>query len=232
MKSLFFRHLCQVATIFFLLTVADHPPPMEGLVGYGELTATELTSGCALDPAYTPVHHTARRHLVYLFDGLAKAAGEMPEEYSLELIRSQAAEPYINAMTCSSSRLVWVSVKAWEELHDYEPALALLIAHELAHGQLRSPFLLRADKMLTTERHLFQTLTYRQQWEIAADQRAAEIMLIAGYSPTEISTASRYILSRDGGDHLIPASYSHPSGWDRVALLDYFLNRNQPLVAR
>jgi len=86
--------------------------------------------------------------------------------------------------------------------------------------------------MQVTERHLFQTLTYRQQWEVAADQRAADIMLRAGYSQSQILAASRYILGREGAAHLLPASYSHPSGWDRVALLNYYLERGSGILAR
>ncbi len=232
MRALIFRHLIKVASVLFLLTVADHPPSIEQLAGYGELHTKASHSGCALDPDYELVHHTARRHLVYVFEGIAIAAGKAPETYSVELIRNRGGEPYINAMTCSSSRLIWVSVKAWEELHNYEPALALLVAHELAHGDLRSPFLLRADRMQATERHLFQSLTYRQQWEVSADQRAAEFMLKAGYQPAQIRAAARYILQREGAKHLIPSSFSHPSGWDRVALLGYYLERGEPLVAK
>ena len=128
-------------------------------------------------------------------------------------------------MTCSDSHLIWVSITAWEQLATYEPALTLMLAHELAHGDHRPVHKLKQDVMTTAERCLQEELTYRQLIEIATDQRAADIMIKAGYTSQQINRASWHILSRDTEGALATATASHPAGRDRANLLSFYLGR-------
>jgi hypothetical protein len=172
-------------------------------------------TSCALDPNFVPVHHTANRHFEFLLGKLAPAAG-------------------INAMTCPDSHLIWISVTAWEQLATYEPAMALMLAHELAHSDHRPFHALKQDRMITAERRLLNSLSNRQLIEIATDQRAADIMARAGYSPQQISRASWHILFRDAEGTMAAGSVSHPPGRDRANLLSYYLGRKylNPTMAR
>jgi len=190
-------------------------------------TAAHASGSCKLDPNFTPVHHTARRHVKYLFSPLARAANVDPHAYSIELMRDRRGHRAINAMTCSDSRMIWISVTAWERLRESEAALSLLIAHELAHADHRSPFALKHDAMSGAERNLLSSLTTRQRIEVAVDQRAADIMIRAGFSVREINAASRYILLQDDGGYLANATHSHPAGRDRANLLTYYVGRKQ-----
>lgn len=202
---------------------------VERPAAFATLPTTPAFTGvsCAIDPNFTPVHHTARRHVAYLFAPLARAAGVNPAAYSIELMRDRRGHRAINAMTCADSRLIWISVTAWERLRESEAALSLLIAHELAHGSHRGPFALKHDAMSAAESNLLSSLTTRQRIEVAADQRAADIMARAGFSAAEINAASRYILTRDDGGFLAKATSSHPAGRDRANLLTFYVGRKQ-----
>lgn len=215
--------------LFIFQRPAPPPQAVERPFAYaGTPVSTDHSVGsCDLDPAYVPVHHTARRHVAYLFTPLARAAGLDPATYSIELMRDRRGHRAINAMTCTDSRLIWLSVTAWERLRDNEAALSLLIAHELAHGSHRGPFALKHDAMSAAESSLLARLTVRQRIEVAADQRAADIMALAGFTAGEISAASRYILLRDDGDFLAYATPTHPAGRDRTNLLTYYVGRRQ-----
>jgi hypothetical protein len=167
-------------------------------------------------------------------DKLAPAAGTSSAKFSIEMMRDRRGVRVINAMTCSDSHLIWISVTAWEQLATYEPALALLLSHELAHSDHRPLHTLKKDEMTAAERQLLNTLSNRQLVEIAADQRAADIMTRAGYSPQQISRASWHILSRDIEGTLTAGSESHPAGRDRSNLLSFYLGRKylNPTFAR
>jgi Zn-dependent protease with chaperone function len=186
-----------------------------------------------LDPNFEPVNHTAKRQVEAIFHDLALAAGNDPASYSIELMQDRRGHRAINAMTCASSRVIWLSVTAWEQLHDHKPALALILAHELAHADHRHPSKLKHDPMTAAERQLLSSLTPRQKVEIAADHRAADLMAIAGYTTTQINQASRYILARDENGILSKATYSHPAGRDRINLMTFYLGRTMvPQLAR
>ena len=128
-------------------------------------------------------------------------------------------------MTCTNSKVIWVSRKAYQELYGYEPALAYLMAHEIAHGSARSIFWANLDWRYPGEERLYKSLTGRQRHEVVVDQRAADIMLAAGYPQEAILAGARYILWQDGAELVLAAGPSHPAGWDRVALLSYYLSR-------
>lgn len=232
MKSLkFFLYALFVLCCLFLLlkkqsttiTVVERPAAFADVPA----PSAHVAGSCKLDPNFTPVHHTARRHVAYLFEPLARAAGVDPAAYSIELMRDRRGHLAINAMTCADSRLIWISVTAWERLRDNEAALSLLIAHELAHGSHRGAFALKHDAMSAAERNLLNNLTVRQRIEVAVDQRAADIMVRAGFTAGEINTASRYILTRDDGGFLAKATPSHPAGRDRANLLTFYVGRKQ-----
>ncbi|WP_026231752.1 M48 family metalloprotease [Neolewinella persica] len=225
MKPLSF--VCAIAVMIccWITLPSQHPPPAAAaLSGYGTVAKAGSTS-CAIDPNFVPVHHTASRHLEFLLDKLAPAAGTNSEKFSIEMMRDRRGVRAINAMTCSDSHLIWISVTAWEQLATYEPALALLLAHELAHSDHRPLHDLKKDDMISAERQLMNSLSNRQLVEIAADQRAADIMTRAGYSPQQISRASWHILYRDVEGTLASGSESHPTGRDRANLLSFYLGR-------
>ena len=226
MKPLSF--ICAFAALIccWIIRPSQHPPPTTtaSLSGYGTVKSAEGSS-CAIDPNFVPVHHTASRHLEFLLTKLAPAAGTTSANFSIEMMRDRRGVRAINAMTCSDSHLIWISVTAWEELATYEPALALLLSHELAHSDHRPLHALKQDKMTASERQLLNSLSNRQLVEIASDQRAADIMARTGYSPQQISRASWYILSRDVEGTLATGSESHPAGRDRANLMSFYLGR-------
>jgi hypothetical protein len=226
MKPLSFICAFAVLCCCWIFRPSLHPPPTEDapLSGYGAVMKAESTS-CALDPNFVPVHHTANRHLKFILGKLAPAAGISSTKFSIEMMRDRRGVRAINAMTCPDSHLIWISVTAWEQLATYEPALALILAHELAHSDHRPFHVLKEDRMVDAERRLLNTLSNRQLIEVATDQRAADIMARAGYSPQQISRASWHILSRDVDGSLVAGSVSHPPGRDRANLLSYYLSR-------
>ncbi|MEM6769632.1 MAG: hypothetical protein AAF597_03515 [Bacteroidota bacterium] len=231
-----FRIVPVLFVFCFLALTADHPP--SGLAAtaceHSHNHSTSYYGGCALHEGFVPIPHTGRRYLLYLVDRLAPAAGEDPAIYSVDIIRETSGPEYINAMTCSDSKVIWVSRKAYQELFGYEPALAYLVAHEIAHGSSRSVFSANRDWRYPAEERLYKSLTGRQRHEVVVDQRAADIMLAAGYSQESILAGARYILWQDGADLVLAAGPSHPGGWDRATLLSYYLARqavSAPAVA-
>lgn len=216
MKSLFTSILFGLSSFSI---AADHPPP--GLL----TTVAAPECSCRLDANYELVHHTAQRHLLQVFSRIAMANGLDPSTYSLDLMRDRRGKREINAMTCAHSRVIWVSVTAWERLHTSEIALGLLLAHELAHGVRREAGDIRRAATTPGERRLLLTLTDRQVAEVAADQLAADYLLTAGYSPSQINQAKHFILAQNGDGMLARASASHPAGRDRANLLTYYLGR-------
>ena len=227
------------AALFLVLFSADYHPPPAGHGGCAPLAFAGGTSpaaplsGCMLDPNYEPVEHTARRQVEQIFRPLALAAGKDPGTYSLELMRDRRGHRAINAMTCPHSRVIWISVTAWERLSEHEPALALILAHELAHADHRHPSSLTKDPMTAAERRILSRLTTRQKIEVAADHRAADLMARAGYTARQINTASRYILASDESGFLSSATPSHPGGRDRINLMTFYLGRTMlPSLAR
>lgn len=215
---------CLSAFLVFCALSADHPPSASAAAyAPGELPDTDY--GCALHDGFVPIPHTGRDYLLELTGRLAPAAGEDPAAYSVDVIRETHGPEYINAMTCANSKVVWVSRKAYGELYGYEPALAYLMAHEIGHGSHRSVRVTDRDPMGAAERQLRSHLNHRQRHEVAVDQRAAEIMLAAGFTTEEVLAGARYILWQDGADLILNGSPSHPRGWDRLALLRYYLNR-------
>lgn len=223
-----FIRLVPVLFVFcFLALTADHPPSVTAAFASEETItpSAERYSGCALHEGFVPIPHTGRRYLLYLLNRLAPAAGEDPSLYAVDIIKETNGPEYINAMTCSSSKVIWVSRKAYLELYGYEPALAYLMAHELGHGSARSVFSANRDWRYPAEEQLYKSLTGRQRHEVVVDQRAADIMLAAGYSKEAILAGARYILWQDGAELVLAAGPSHPGGWDRAALLSYYLTR-------
>lgn len=219
------------AVMFFHgVATTSHPPPAGGC-GHGHDHGLEAYGGCALHDGFVPIPHTGRRYLLHLMDKLAPAAGENPDNYSVDIIRETAGPEYINAMTCASSKVIWVSRKAFQELYGYEPALAFLLAHEIGHGSFGSVVAADGEGIRAAEGQLLGQLTYAQRREIAVDQRAAEIMLNAGYSEEAVLAGARYILWQDGAELVLQSGPSHPGGWDRVALLGYYLERRAGLSA-
>lgn len=218
--------------VFFLLSsfllfcalTADRPPPVWSSFG-GGTSETAENNGCALLDGFVPIPHTGRRYLLYLMEELAPAAGEDPTIYSVDIIRETSGPEYINAMTCANSKVIWVSRKAFQELYGYEPALAFLLAHEIGHGSHRSVYAMQRDFATAAELRLRNQLTFRQRHEVTVDQRAADIMLKAGYSKEAVLAGARYILWQDGADLILKGGPSHPGGWDRLALLEYYLDR-------
>lgn len=210
-------------TLLLFLTT-DLPPPAIHAYAAEPSYSFEL-NGCVLHEGFVPIPHTGRRHLLYLLDQLAPAAGEDPREYSVDIIRETSGPEYINAITCASSKVIWVSRKAFQELYGYEPSLAFLMAHEIAHGAHQSVSSMKRGWVSPAEQQLRSQLTNRQLHEIAVDQSAAEIMLKAGYTTETILAGARYILWQDGADLILQEGPSHPGGWDRLALLRYYLNR-------
>jgi len=211
-----------------LSTVAD-----EQLSAYATVGPKAVPySDCGIDSNFQPVHHTGRRHLLYLFGQLAWANGIPAESYAIELMRDSRGLRRINAMTCPGSRFIWVSVTAWELLSDSDAALTLLLAHELGHADHRPAADLRRDPMTDAERKLVFSLTLRQLSEVAVDQRAADLMRTAGYTDREIAAAAHLILARDTDGVISKATESHPAGRDRVNLLTYYLGREQEVLAR
>lgn len=210
----------------WLTPFSEHPPPTTSPApaGYAALSATNSTS-CGIDPNFLPVAHVAQAYFEDLLARLAPVAGFAPEEYTVEMMRDLRGRSEINAMTCPDSRLIWVSVSAWEQLANYEPAIILLLAHELAHADLPPDYSLYIDEMLPAERQLLGTISDRQMAEVLADRRAADIMAAAGYSAQQINQASWYILARDASGNLGQASATHPAGRDRANLLTYYLAR-------
>lgn len=239
MKTVFRLLSALAATALTFLCLADrHPPPVPGT---GEVLSAyaagpsvpQSPAGCLLDPNFEPVHHTAKRQVEAIFQDLALAAGNDPQTYSIELMQDRRGHRAINAMTCADSRVIWISVTAWEQLNGHEPALALILAHELAHADHRHPAKLKHDHMTAAERKLLNGLTLRQKVEVAADHRAADLMASAGYSVTQINKASRYILARDENGMLSKATASHPAGRDRINLMTFYLGRTMvPQLAR
>ncbi|MBC6994056.1 hypothetical protein QWY85_15505 [Neolewinella lacunae] len=202
------------------------PPGPEAAVSYAEVGEVSMpVASCALDTNFELVHHTGRRYLRYLVDQLAPGTGRPAESYSVEIMRDRRGLQQINAMTCSSSRLIWVSDKAYQELLNHEVALAFIVAHELAHGGDLRPGNVYATNVTLAERELLQILTYRQRSEVVADQHALDLMVRAGYSAPEVVAAAAFILSRPGAEHLLPASATHPAGYDRLQLLEYYAAR-------
>jgi Zn-dependent protease with chaperone function len=238
MKTIFrLRSVLAAASLLFFCLADRHPPPvvpeaeLSAYVSGPDLSANE--SGCQLDPNYEPVSHTARRQVQALFYDLALAAGKDPDSYSIELMRDRRGYRAINAMTCADSRVIWISVTAWERLSGYEPALALMLAHELGHANHRHPATLKNDQMTTAERKLLSSQSPRQMVEIAADQRAADLMANAGYTASQINRASHYILARGEAEMLSKATVSHPSGRDRINLMTFYLGRKMlPQISR
>jgi len=228
MTIISFLRLVPVLFVFcFLALTTDHPPSVGAAFAYPASTPvnTENYGGCALHEGYVPIPHTGRRYLLYLLDRLAPAAGENPADYAVDIIRETSGPEYINAMTCADSKVIWVSRKAYQELYGYEPALAYLMAHEIAHGSARSVFWANLDWRYPAEERLYKSLTGRQRHEVGVDQRAADIMLAAGYTEEVILAGARYILWQDGADLVLAAGPSHPAGWDRLSLLAYYLDR-------
>ncbi len=235
----FFRLLSVLAAAALVfLRIADYHPPPVGHEAHlhtfaAGSSSTNPTSGCFIDPNFEPVYHRAQAEVKAIFSPLALAVGNDPDTYSIELMQDRRGHRAINAMTCASSRLIWVSVAAWEELNDHEPALALILAHELAHADHRHPAKLHHDNMTATERDLLSKITPRQKIEIAADQRAADLMAQAGYTPSQIYHAAHYILARDDNGMLSKATLTHPSGRDRINLLAFYIGRTMlPSFAR
>lgn len=230
MKTIFrLLSVLAAASLIFLQMADRHPPPVLSTAGLSAYAAgaslPETTSGCSLDPNFEPVEHVARPQVKAIFSDLALAAGNDPESYSIELMRDRRGHQSINAMTCANSRVIWISVTAWEKLSGHEPALALMLAHELAHADHRHPAELTEDQMTPAERKLLNGLTQRQKVEIAADHRAAELMALAGYTAQQINTASRYILASDEKGMLSKSTVSHPGGRDRINLMTFYLGR-------
>lgn len=210
--------------LLFTCLGADHPPPVTA--AYSPVTSVETAAyGCNLYDGFVAVPHTGRRYLQYLVGELAPAAGLDPALYSVDIIRETTGPEYINAMTCADSKVIWVSRKAYQELFGYEPALAYLMAHEIGHAGHRSVYAMEQEQASEAELHLRNQLTYHQKHEVVVDQRAAEIMLNAGYTKAAILAGARYILQRDGAELILQEGLSHPGGWDRVALLSYYLDR-------
>lgn len=209
--------------LFFCLA-ADHPPPVAA--AYSPVSSAGTAAyGCNLHNGFVAIPHTGRRYLQYLVGQLAPAAGHDPADYSVDIIRETTGPEYINAMTCSDSKVIWVSRKAYRELFGYEPALAFLMAHEIGHAGHRSVYAMELEAATEVELQLRNQLTYRQKHEVVVDQRAADIMLQAGYKKETILAAARYILRRDGAELILKEGPSHPGGWDRVALLGHYLKR-------
>lgn len=238
MKTIFRLLSVLAAATLFILYIADrHPPPPvsgEQLRAFAPVApAADVSSNCRLDPNFEPVQHTARRQVQAIFSGLARAAGSDPDSYSIQLMRDRRGHRFINAMTCADSRVIWISVTAWERLRDYKPALALMLAHELAHADHRAPAELKQDEMTAAEREILDRLTLRQVAEVSADQRAADLMARVGYDAYEINKASHYIMAKDESGILSKATVSHPSGRDRVNLMAFYLARKLlPVYAR
>jgi predicted Zn-dependent protease len=238
MKTIFRLLSVLAAAYLSFFRLADrHPPPivpeteLRAYVSGADLSATG--SECQLDPNFEPVNHTARRQVQAVFYRLALAAGNDPDSYSIELMRDRRGHRAINAMTCTDSRVIWISVTAWERLGGHEPALALMLAHELAHANHRHPATLKNDQMTAAEQKLHSRLTPRQTVEIAADQRAADLMVRAGYTASQINKASHYILTRDEIGMLSKSTVTHPSGRDRINLMTFYLGRKMlPQFAR
>lgn len=230
MKNIFrLLSVLAAASLVFLRMADRHPPPPVSetvLNAYASGANLSVTgSECWLDPDFEPVYHTARRQVQAVFHNLALAAGNDPASYSIELMRDRRGHRAINAMTCADSRVIWISVTAWEQLGSNEPALALMLAHELAHADHRHPAALMNDRMTAAERKLLRQLTPRQAVEIAADHQAADLMARAGYSATQINKASRYVLAREGNGMLSKATVTHPAGRDRMNLMTFYLGR-------
>jgi len=239
MKTVFrLLSVLATATLPFLHVADSHPPPVyehgECLHAFAPVASAPTSArSCFLDPNFESVNHTAKRHIEAVFYDLALAAGNDPASYSIELMQDRRGHRAINAMTCTSSRVIWLSVTAWERLHDHEPALALILAHELAHADHRHPSELKHDPMTAAERKLLSGLTPRQKVEIAADHRAADLMARAGYTTAQINTASRYILASDENGILSKATHTHPAGRDRINLMTFYLGRTMvPRFAR
>lgn len=238
MKTIFrLLSILAMASLSFLRLADRHPPPLaeEAQLSRFVPAATEPAaySGCRIDPNFEPVNHSALSQVKAIFNSLALAAGTDPETYSIELMQDRRGHRTINAMTCADSRVIWLSVTAWEELKEHESALALLLAHELAHADHRHPASLKKDQMTNAERTLLSSLTPRQTVEIAADHRAADLMAQAGYSAHQINKASRYILASDESGSLSKATASHPAGRDRINLMTFYLARKMlPQYAR
>ncbi|MEM1358175.1 MAG: M48 family metalloprotease [Bacteroidota bacterium] len=182
--------------------------------------------GCQLNSNFEPVHHTGRRYLQYLVYRLAPGAGINPHEYAIDLIKDRRGIESINAMTCASSKVIWLSVKAYRELVDSEASLAFIMAHEIAHGVTLPQEINNLAWMNPQERQLYNSFSSYQRKEVLIDFYSAQIMLRAGYQDWQISAGARYILSRDGAEHLVATTYSHPGGWDRVRLLEGYLASN------
>ncbi len=88
---------------------------------------------------------------------------------------------------------------------DNEAQLAFLIAHEMAHYQLKH----------SSQEHRFSLSSHKKglQAEIEADTLALGIMALAGYDPrVSVYALSRAYLGRDGKN-----SISHPSFEERIA---------------
>lgn len=189
------------------------------------VSPVDYYGGCQLNSNFEPVHHTGRRYLQYLVFRLAPGAGVNPDDYSIDLIKDRRGIQAINAMTCAKSKVIWLSVKAYRELVDSEASLAYIMAHELAHGVPLPQELMETTWMSDQDRQLFQSFSARQRKEVLIDFYSAQIMLKAGYQSWQISAGARYILSRDGANHLVATTYTHPGGWDRVRLLEAYLAR-------
>ena len=58
------------------------------LASYAAVDKKERTS-CALDPQFVPVHHTARRHLVFLLGKLTPVSGMPFVAFNVEMMRDR-----------------------------------------------------------------------------------------------------------------------------------------------
>lgn len=206
---------------------SGHPLSEASMSGCSHISSTLASYGeCALHEGFVTIPHTGRRYLEYLMQRLAPAAGEDPAAYVLDIVREVTGPEYINAMTCAASKVIWVSRKAYQELYGYEPALAYIVAHEIGHGSPRNVFAVNQDVRSWSEDQLYRSLTGKQRHEVVVDQRAADIMLAAGYTDEEVLAGARYILQQEGAELVLRAGPSHPSGSDRVQLLAYYLQRS------
>ncbi|MEO0731888.1 MAG: hypothetical protein AAFZ52_03565 [Bacteroidota bacterium] len=186
---------------------------------------TDTYGHCVLDAHFEPIHHTGRRYLLHLLEQLAPAAGINPATYSVELIADRRGLEEINAMTCTGSRMIWLSEKAYTELVGHDVSLVFVMAHELAHGGAGQELLLSGNTWMSpADRELFARFNIRQYREVIFDLQAAEILLHSGYHPAAIVEGAAFILGQEGADHLLPATNTHPAGWDRVQLLSSYLS--------
>ncbi|MEM9928562.1 MAG: hypothetical protein AAF840_01960 [Bacteroidota bacterium] len=218
-----FRLLAIVALLFpFSSLRSQHPPPISAAHNHLHEGGAHA---CTINPNYLPVPHEGLHDVRSTFNRLTQALGLESADYSLELMRDKRGIRQINAMTCPRSRMIWVSVTAWERLHHHDAAMTLLLAHELAHAEVRTSLALRQDAMTVAEDIIMSIVTNRQLIEVAADQRAADLMMAAGYTIYEINAAAHFIMASDAEGLLTAATPTHPGGRDRLNLLTFYLAR-------